>query len=240
MSQNNIKPITNYTELLAVLNATKVELKDKVKETNWLRYTFRRIPLYSATGLIFFAVCLAMAMVDQIGFKVIDQFLKQPISLDFNWPEWILGISFLLLLIFLFVSSTKQSDVEALSLLSKFATNSLLLDMLLVGGLVVITSPYPLQLGLALFSVVTLSAMLIERSLGFTRRNERYQLFASRAEGLCILFASREKLGVPFVESHLLELGQFYEALRLNKHNDTISDSHYLLAQVERLKDASK
>lgn len=83
MSQNNIKPITNYTELLAVLNATKVELKDKVKETNWLRYTFRRIPLYSATGLIFFAVCLAIAMVDQIGFKVIDHFLKDIISFVF-------------------------------------------------------------------------------------------------------------------------------------------------------------
>lgn len=122
----------------------------------------------------------------------------------------------------------------------KFFTNSLLLNLLLVGVLVTLISKYPLVLGLAVFSVVAISTMLIERSLGFTRRNERYQLFASRAEGLCILFASREKLGVPFVESHLLELGQFYEALRLSKHNDTISDSHYLLAQVERLKDASK
>jgi hypothetical protein len=94
--------------------------------------------------------------------------------------------------------------------------------------------------GLTVFSVVTLLSILIDRTLGFTRRNERYQLFEGRAESLQVLFVSRNALNIPFAESHLLELAKFWEELRLSKHNDTVSDSHYLLALVEQLKGASK
>jgi hypothetical protein len=227
--------------LLGALEQTQKDLKNKAKETNWLRYTFRRIPLYAASGFIFFAVCLAMAMVEQIGFKVVDQFLKQPTSLDFNWREYTLIISFLLLQLLAFFTGKKFTDkkIDGLGLFVRLLTTILLLAILLSVFSVVITSQYPLQLGLASFSVVLLSAMLTERSLGFTRRNERYQFFAARAEGLQTLFASRKMLDIKFCEAHLLELAKFYEELQQSKFKDTLSDSHYLLTQLEQFKAAS-
>jgi hypothetical protein len=242
MSQSNITSITDYAGLNVVLKQTENNLQNKVTETNWLRYVFRRIPLYSAIGLIFFSVCLAMAMIDKIGFNVVDQFLKQFISFDFNWGLRILISSLFLMLVLTPISKRKvfNKEIEGLALWVKLSANALFITMFMSGFSVIISGQYRLYLGLAAFSVVTLSAMLMDRTLGFTRRNERYQLFASRAEGLQILFASREALKIPFAESHLLELAKFYEELRLSKHNDTISDSHYLLAQFEQLKGALK
>lgn len=235
MSKDTMKSITSHAELVEFIKETENVLRNKAHETKRLRYIFRRIPLYAATGFTFFIVCLAMAIMEPIGFKVVNPLLKDTI------PFVVVFILISLLGSVFFYNETPSSEsTEKFDFHFKFLTNSSLLNLLLIGVLVALTSRHPIFFGIIIFSVITFPAMLIERSLGFTRRNERYQLFADRAESLCILFASRDKLGVKFAESHLIELVQFYEELRLSKHNDTISDSHYLLTLVEQLKVPSK
>ncbi|WP_279462330.1 hypothetical protein [Aeromonas dhakensis] len=77
--------------------------------------------------------------------------------------------------------------------------------------------------------------------LGFTRRNERYQLFSNRAEGLIVESRSWGKICdesgnmINFNEKYLLECAAFFEELRLDKHNAAVRDSFYLLRLKEKL-----
>lgn len=113
--------------------------------------------------------------------------------------------------------------------------------MLLAGFSWIIAQNHTLLLGLTIFSVVTLGTLLADRTLGFTRRNERYKLFSMRAEGLILETNSRKQIkdtqGKPieFNEEHLLECLAFFEELRLDKYNATMSDSFYLLRLKQRL-----
>ncbi|MGL6071874.1 hypothetical protein, partial [Craterilacuibacter sp.] len=113
--------------------------------------------------------------------------------------------------------------------------------VLLSGFSWVVDQAHALLLGLAVFSLVTLGAFLADRTLGFTRRNERYQLFASRAEGLIVLSRSRKVMAIngykeiEFGEAHLLECAAFFDELRFDKHNATMSDSFYVLRLKEKL-----
>ncbi|KJV32784.1 hypothetical protein VI06_04975 [Aquitalea magnusonii] len=247
MSQQlgKVDSITNYKELLTMLANEEESLKLKVKETYWLRYVFRRIPLFAGVGLIFFGVCFAMAMTKEIGFEAVDKFLKSLLLFDKGCRDYILIVSLALLLArallpWYFFDRKSINDSNKKKIWNKFldkpVTNFLLSGVLLSGFSTILASKYPLQFGIAVFSVVTVSSILIDRVLGFTRRNERYQLFCSKALGLQILFRSREKLKIIFSQSHLLECSQFYEELRQSKHNDTVADSFYILSQIEQLK----
>ncbi|WP_147402472.1 antiviral RADAR system accessory protein RdrD [Aeromonas veronii] len=236
-SNLNVTPINDYTSLISQLKTEQQRLNKKSLESYWLRYTFRRIPLLFGSGFIFFAVCLGMAMFKEIGLNTVNSFLNGLISFDVGCLNYIFGGVLLLL----FLRGTIPCGSKYVNTTwHKVITNISLLTLSLATFFIVIRSQHPLIFGLAVFSFMTIFSILLDRTLGFTRRNERYQLFANRAEGLCILFASRGKLNIEFAESHLLELAQYYEQLRLSKYNDTISDSHYLLAQLEQLKGISK
>ncbi|WP_323885932.1 hypothetical protein, partial [Aeromonas allosaccharophila] len=117
----------------------------------------------------------------------------------------------------------------------------LIFSVLISGFSWIISHPHALSLGLSIFSVVTLGALLADRMLGFTRRNERYQLFSNRAEGLIVESRSWGKICdesgnmINFNEKHLLECAAFFEELRLDKHNAAVRDSFYLLRLKEKL-----
>ena len=214
-----------------------------------MRFLFRRIPLFFGSGLIFFGMCFAATFFDNIGMVKIESFLKSINSFEVEWQG---GIFFILLaLIFLkecicwcffslkYDSLSVKDDGECCIRnidLNKTFTVLLLLCLLVYGFFIVISSEFALVFGLTAFSTVTFVAILIDRTLGFTRRNERYALFSSKAKGLSELMRFRKMAGMNFDESYLNECHNFYEDLRMAKYNDTIGDSFYILNQLEKFK----
>lgn len=241
MTSDTPNVINNYRNLIKQLSDEKQRLNDKNKNTYWLRYVFRRTPLFLGAGLTFFVTCLLMTMTKEFDLKSMNSLLNNLITPNIKEHPFIslaiytfLVIAFIILMLKPFKTALGE---KAGHKTAYYATTSSLCAAMFF---TIIDSEHPLFLGLAVFSTLTLFNLLIDRILGFTRRNERYQLFAGRAEDLCVLFASREKLGIKFQESHLLELAKFYEELRQSKYNDTVADSHYLLTLVEQLKAPSK
>lgn len=233
--------IRNYDDLIQLLSNEKQRLNDKYEHTYWRRYFFRRAPLFFGAGMTFFIACLLMVMMKQIDLKSIDSFLNDLITPAIREHHYTIFAIYLLFVLIFIIRIINCCEVKLGKFYGrKIATKALLFSLLVVIFITIISNKHPLFFGLAAFSTLTLFSLLIDRVLGYTRRNERYQLFAGRAEGLCVLFASREQLGIKFQESHLLELAKFYEELRQSKYNDTVADSHYLLTLVEQLKAPSK
>ena len=251
------KQITNFDELAEVYKDYSNNLKVKDAESYWLRYLFRRIPIFASTGLIFFGICFALTLTENFGTKKIDEFLLSLRLFDVGYRDHILIGSFFLLLLRSLLpwkwfanKETTQATGEKKTKnwrkiwsenLEKPIALLLISSILLSGFSWIIAQDHILLLGLTIFSVVTLGALLVDRTLGFTRRNERYRLFSSRAEGLRLESNSRkqikDKSGKPieFNEEHLLECSAFFEELRLDKHNATMTDSFYLLRLKQRL-----
>lgn len=260
--KNPPRQITNFDELTQMYSFHAIALKNKERESYWLRYLFRRIPLFSGFGLIFFGVCLALEMNNTFSGKIED-FFHSLILFDKGCRDHILIGSVVLLLLRSFLPQTwfvekhgkevgaeinNETNAENKNLhksrteyWEKPITLLLVLSALISGFSWIISHPHALSLGLSIFFVVTLGSLLADRMLGFTRRNERYQLFYSRAKGLIIESRSWGKICdesgdmINFNEKHLLECAAFFEELRLDKHNAAVRDSFYLLRLKEKL-----
>ncbi|HDZ8879958.1 TPA: hypothetical protein RUX67_004039 [Aeromonas dhakensis] len=260
--KNPPRQITNFDELTQMYSFHSIALKNKERESYWLRYLFRRLPLFSGVGLIFFGVCLALEMNNMLSGNN-DDFFHSLILFDKGYRDLILIGSVVLLLLRIFLPQTwfvekygkeegadtnNESNTKNKTRREKWTeywekpiTLVLIFSALISGFSWIISHPHALSLGLSIFSVVTLGALLADRMLGFTRRNERYQLFYSRAKGLIIESRSWGKICdesgnmINFNEKHLLECAAFFEELRLDKHNAAMRDSFYLLRLKEKL-----
>lgn len=256
------RQITNFDELTQMYSFHSIVLKNKARESYWLRYLFRRLPLFSGAGLIFFGVCLALELNNSFSVNI-DDFFHSLILFDKGCRDIILIGSVVLLLLRSFLPQTwfvekygketgaeinNESNAENKNLhkiwtehWEKPITLLLVFSALISGFSWIISHPHALSLGLSIFSVITLGVLLADRMLGFTRRNERYQLFSNRAEGLIVESRSWGKICdesgnmINFNEKYLLECAAFFEELRLDKHNAAVRDSFYLLRLKEKL-----
>ncbi|WP_374518522.1 hypothetical protein [Undibacterium squillarum] len=257
MSEGREVKIDSFEAAISILQYEKGCLEDSRENTEWLRYVFRRIPLFSSAGLVFYLTCFSMTFVRDIGFTGVNKFLKAPIVIPCNGAS----IAFLVALILLcflmvwnlylmkvkrndgkgklsFKEEVRRNGVKGKSnQMQKYITTCLLLMLLISGVALIRQSEFPLVLGLTTFSVVTFFSMITDRTLGFTRGNERSRLFATRAESLQIMLRSRLALNEKFEKSHLDELYKFFDELRLMKYNDTVADTQYLMTQLEKLKE---
>ncbi|MGL4926149.1 MAG: antiviral RADAR system accessory protein RdrD [Plesiomonas shigelloides] len=255
-SNSNNSQINHYTTLITALTSEKERLNRKSNESYWLRYTFRRIPLFFGAGLIFYAACLAMSMVKSIGLQSVNLFITSinssitpkegslisDLITQYVNPHCIYTSLFIALFIMhiLIGRKCRTNDDFCPGSKLKAITDILLLSLSASIFLITIKSESPLIPGLITYLTLAALAILTERMLGFTRRNERYRLFADRAEALVSLFTRRRDFNIEFKESYLIEVFQFQEELQLRKYNDTVADSHYLLTLVEQLKAPSK
>lgn len=256
------RQITNFDELTQMYSFHSIVLKNKARESYWLRYLFRRLPLFSGAGLIFFGVCLALELNNSFSGNI-DDFFHSLILFDNGCRDLILIGSVVLLLLRSFLPQTwfvekygKEAGAEInnennaknknlhkiwTEHWEKPITLLLVFSALISGFSWIISHPHALSLGLSIFSVITLGVLLADRMLGFTRRNERYQLFSNRAKGLIVESRSWGKICdesgnmINFNEKYLLECAAFFEELRLDKHNAAVRDSFYLLRLKEKL-----
>lgn len=238
-----LKKIANFDDLIKVFEIESQKLKLKYKESYWVRYLFRRIPLFSGFAALFYGGCFLLTLSESVGSKVVNAFLFsiKPFYTEYS-DEILIGAIVLLLLRTLlpckwFVDFDDSKSGRKLweNKIEKPIAVLLMSSALVSGFYWTLASEHPLPMGLISFSAVMLGALLSDRSLGFTRRNERLYLYANRAERLAILSRSRKEMGIEFSESHLTECLEFFDALNRDKHRATVSDSFYMLREPGKL-----
>ncbi|WP_145985749.1 hypothetical protein [Aquitalea magnusonii] len=217
--------ISNIDDLTKLMHKTEKSLEKKAGETRVMRYIFRRIPLYASAGLIFFALCLLTSFSNEIGMESVSEWILD--VKDFIVTQFFSFCGLLFLRFVLMILNGKSKWCEEFF--------SLLLGLsILITFKCLLVYEHSIIAGLVLYGTVTLLATVIDRTLGYTRSNERYLLFSNRAKNMAIMYKSFSKMGVTLREEHIRECGKFFEELQLTKYNDTVGDSFYLLGQLEK------
>ncbi|BAK12291.1 hypothetical protein PAJ_2211 [Pantoea ananatis AJ13355] len=215
--------IASFPQLIRWFDDEAKRLSDKSKEVRMLSYLFRRLSLYFGSALCFFILCLVMTFTKSVTLVIVNNWLNSlPEALN-----WWAGLV-LLVITGVFISIFRQSNRITAIILS-----SLILIALMVLFFVALTAEQPIIVGISLAGSVTIMALIANKTLGFTRRDERYQLFSRRAEFLATLYRSQQAMNSDYTQENLQELKQFNEDLWRTKQNDTLSDSFYLLKKLE-------
>ncbi|WP_312179948.1 hypothetical protein [Pantoea sp. CTOTU46764] len=215
--------IASFPQLIRWFDDKAKRLLDKSKEVRMLSYLFRRLSLYFGSALCFFILCLVMTFTKSVTLVMVNNWLNSvPEALS-----WWVGLV-LLVITGALISFFRQSNRIAAIILS-----SLILIALMVLFFVALTAEQPIIVGISLAGSVTIMALIANKTLGFTRRDERYQLFSRRAEFLATFYRSQQAMNSVFTQENLQELKQFNEDLWRTKQSDTLSDSFYLLKKLE-------
>ena len=215
--------IASFPQLIRWFDDKAKRLLDKSKEVRMLSYLFRRLSLYFGSALCFFILCLVMTFTKSVTLVMVNNWLNSvPEALS-----WWVGLV-LLVITGALISFFRQSTRIAAIILS-----SLILIALMVLFFVALTAEQPIIVGISLAGSVTIMALIANKTLGFTRRDERYQLFSRRAEFLATFYRSQQAMNSVFTQENLQELKQFNEDLWRTKQSDTLSDSFYLLKKLE-------
>lgn len=231
----------NYNKLCEFLEKEKMYLIPKKNSTYWVRYTIRRIPLYMIVGFVYFLI-LNMFLFSESPLKNISLELVLSSSDFFNFIEKKRVISSMLVIIFTFqwmlISFIVFLGLKSYkyNILLKISINLSLFIILIIMMNICSKNNLSYIFGLFLFSISTFLPLIIDRTLGYTRRNERYSYYISKIERLIALNKSREKLRILFSEEFILESINAIDSLYLNKNNDTVNDTLYLLSQLEKFK----
>lgn len=230
---NKIEEITSFDDIIAKMTEQSSKLKEKSQETEWQRHILRRIPVYAGAVMIFFLMCVLTKVTKIFELKdlgiwigTLNQFMLSG-----------LGTS-LLILFFMIMISFYIYEARRVKKWKK-ATISFALQfsvvMVFLWTINIENKTAAIFFGLVFFGTLTLAAMLADRTLGYTRRNERYDFFSKQAEALATKYASLKTIpDSSFSEQHLNECLAFFEQLHLSKYNDTVTDSFYLLSQIEK------
>lgn len=92
---------------------------------------------------------------------------------------------------------------------------------------------YKLYYGFFTFLTLTFCPLLIDRTLGITRQNERFKLYIRRLERLDELNVFREKINIKFEELHFIEYMKLIDEADHSKNQDTFSDTSYFMTLIE-------
>ncbi len=217
--------ISNMDDLTNLMRKTEKSLEEKAGETRVMRYIFRRIPLYASAGLIFFALCLLTSFSNKIGMDSVSTWISDVKVFVVAQFFSFFGLLFLRFILMILNGENKWYE-EFFSLLLGLSV--------LITFKCLLVYEHSIIAGLVIYGTVALLATVIDRTLGYTRSNERYLLFSNRAKNMAIMYRSFSKMGVTLREEHIRECGKFFEELQLTKYNDTVGDSFYLLGQLEK------
>ncbi|EMO4509865.1 MULTISPECIES: hypothetical protein [Klebsiella/Raoultella group] len=215
--------IASFPQLIRWFDDEAKRLLAKSKEVRMLSYLFRRLSLYFGSALCFFILCLVMTFTKSVTLVMVNDWLSS-VPEALRWWEGLV----LLVITGFFTWYFRQRDRIAAIIFS-----SLILIALMTLFFVVLTAEQPVIVGISLAGSVTIMALIANKTLGFTRRDERYQLFSRRAKFLATFYRSQQAMNSVFTQENLQELKQFNEDLWRTKQSDTLSDSFYLLKKLE-------
>lgn len=224
--QEKVTQITDYQELLAAWEQEREWQLAKATEERWLVYLCRRLPLYLASGLMLFGLLLGLSLLD--GVKPAELLAVQMALKEFLQAHMVclLGI----------LACWKLAAV----LIYKKPWPGGILSYLLAATLlwllnVIFATAQPILFGVMIFGCGLASVLLADRMLGYSRRNERYQMVADKIE--VIILGIRSKSLMPdrkFDEVLLQEYINFITALREGKYEQTVIDGAALTSAVEQ------
>ncbi len=215
--------IASFPQLIHWFDDEAKRLLAKSEQVRMLSYLFRRLSLYFGSALCFFILCLVMTFTVSVTLVMVNDWLNSvPEALSW-WAGLVLLVINVASILFF-----RQSNRIAAIILS-----SLILIALMALFFVALDAEQPVIVGISLAGSVTIMALIANKTLGFTRRDERYQLFSRRANFLATLYRSQQAMNSVFTQENLQELKQFNENLWSTKQSDTLSDSFYLLKKLE-------
>lgn len=224
--QTKITKITDYQELLTAWQQEREWQLSRAAEERWLVYLCRRLPLYLTSGLMLFGLLMGLSLLD--GVKQADLFAVNLSLKGFlqTYKIWLFAI----------LACWKLGAV----LVCKKPWQGGVLSYLLATALlwlldIIFSTTQPALFGVMVFSCGLVSVLLADRMLGYSRRNERYQMVADKIEVIMIGVRSKSLLpDQPFGIELLQEYIDFISALREGKYEQTVADSSVLTRFIEQ------
>lgn len=236
MTDQDNKAISTYDELQTKIAAKKQEFESKQQASYWQRYVIRRIPLFTIPILVFYSTIFALGFVKDIG-SLAANLLVPSLPISVYITSDVLCTLFAVVVVhFVFVSLKYEEMSKNLRLFNKLVFN---LSMTATIYSISVLINYEIQsvaLGVVVFAPLCILPLLVDRTLGWTRQNDRFKLFSSKMQGLIELNLARASLDVAFGERNVLEYIGILEQFESQRYNDTVSDSFYILSKIEQLK----
>ncbi|MBW4226748.1 hypothetical protein JW320_20225 [Enterobacter roggenkampii] len=235
-------PYLQYSDTDGLQPKLREELKKLRKKeylTYWSRFLIRRISLYAFPFLIFFTFFFCLSLTKTVGVEKVNNMLGT-LSISFGGCLLIgLIISFVVLLLQWWCFNSKYSPqdtnevVGSRKLIYKLFAHFIFIISCVLLFVFVYCTNYNVFYGFIVFLVLTLLPLLIDRTLGVTRQNERLKLYVRRLERLDELNMLREKMNVRFEESHFSEYIKLVDEADHSKNQDTVSDTSYYMTLIE-------
>lgn len=205
----------------------------------WPRFLIRRISLYAIPPLIFFTFFFCLSLTKKVGIEKVNVILGTQ-----NVPArgyLLLAVGFLTAVLFAqwwlfnreYTLPTANKMVKIPKETYKFVAHIVLIIYSILLFLYIYNTEYKIFYGVLTFLVLTLFPLLIDRTLGLTRQNERLKLYTRRLERLDELNTFRGKMNIKFEECHLIEYMKLVDEADRSKNQDTVSDTSYFMALVE-------
>lgn len=249
MNSDVLPGYCTYDELQVELDEELVRLNRREQQTYWPRYMLRRIPLYGIPFLVLFLYFFFLGMSKNVGEAKVKIILA---AIDLSWIVnsfsmlcliLISVVSLLSMLIQWWIFSTRginenltNDEKQTSDTWNKFVAHFFIIVFLFSNFLIVQKLWFSIYYGCIVFLILTFLPLIADRTLGFTRRNERIKLMIRRVKRLREINYSRKKLDLPFEEKHVLEYMKILDDADHSKNQDTVSDTSFLINQLVNLK----
>ncbi|WP_033747688.1 antiviral RADAR system accessory protein RdrD [Pantoea sp. NGS-ED-1003] len=235
-------PYLHYSDADGLQPKLKKELenlREKEYLSYWPRFLIRRVPLYAIPFLMVFTFFFCLSLTKKVGGEKVNNML---VTLSISFSGYLLLgviISVFILLLQWRCFNCKYSLQDANEIIrhrklnyKSFAYIVFFISFVLLFVFIYCTDNKVFY-GFIVSLVLTLLPLIIDRTLGVTRQNERLKLHIRRLERLDELNILREKMNVKFEESHFIEYMKLVDEADHSKNHDTVSDTSYFMTLIE-------
>lgn len=227
-------------------NGLQVKLKEELRnlrekecKSYWPRFLIRRISLYAIPFLIFFTFFFCLSLTKTVGVEKASAMIDV-LSLP-SWNSLFWGVATIILMLLgqwlmfnrKFFSHTTNNTIKTSRAGYKNCAHVILFIGFILLFLAIYGVEHKLYYGFLTFLVLTLCPLLIDRTLGLTRKNERFKLYIRRLERFNELNIFREKRNIKLEEHHFMEYIKLVDEADHSKNQDTVSDTSYIMTLIE-------
>lgn len=230
---------TDANGLQAKLKEELENLREKECKSYWPRFLIRRISLYAIPFLMFFTFFFCLSLTKKVGLEKVSAMINVLNLPSWNSLFWGVVIIVLVLLIqwLMFNRKFRSQATNSIIKTSRAGYKNFAHVILFMGFIILFLSvygcEYKLYYGFLTFLALTLCPLFIDRTLGLTRKNERFKLYIRRLERLNELNVFREKINIKFEEPHFIEYIKLVDEADHSKNQDTVSDTSYFMTLIE-------
>ncbi len=235
-------PYLKYSDDNGLQPKLKEDLKNLRKKeylSYWPRFLIRRVSLYAFPFLMFFAFFFCLSLTKKVGAENVNTMLG---TLKISFRGCLLsGVFISIVVLFLqwgsfnckYSPQDTNKVVGSRKLNYKLLAHAVFVISCVILFVLIYCSNNKVFYGFIVFLLLTLSPLIIDRTLGVTRQNERYKLYIRRLERLDELNILRQKINIKFEEYHFIEYMKLVDEADHSKNQDTVSDTSYFMTLIE-------